>query len=152
MACDCQLRGDREGMKPLNHGSVVPHNPACSRHSRCPNHRKVHHSRITTTAAADSGRTIRMLYHSPFTDQTEKLVYLAYLNAGLRIHDIDDPSNLQEIGYFMPPDPTQRFGPQPPDALVLQTEDVLVDRRGYVYLSNKNQGLWVLRYTGPKKP
>jgi hypothetical protein len=27
---------------------------------------------------------------------------------------------------------------------------VLVDRRGYVYITNKNQGLWVLRYTGPR--
>ncbi len=33
---------------------------------------------------------------------------------------------------------------------VEQTEDVLVDRRGYVYVTNKNQGLWILRYTGPR--
>ncbi|MGW3608041.1 MULTISPECIES: hypothetical protein [unclassified Micromonospora] len=43
-------------------------------------------------------------------------------------------------------DPTHRFGPQPPNALVLLwSEDVLADGRGRVYLSNKNQGLWILR-------
>ena len=33
-----------------------------------------------------------------------------------------------------------------------QSEDVLVDRRGFIYLTDKNQGLWVLRYTGDRKP
>ena len=31
---------------------------------------------------------------------------------------------------------------------VLQSEDVLVDIRGNILLSHKNQGIWVLRYTG----
>jgi myo-inositol-hexaphosphate 3-phosphohydrolase len=31
----------------------------------------------------------------------------------------------------------------PQGELVTQTEDVLVDRRGYLYISDKNQGLWV---------
>ena len=90
-----------------------------------------------------------MLYHSPFTNHSTDLIYLAYFNAGLRIFDIKDARGPEEVGYFLPPDPTQRFGPQPPDALVLQSEDVLVDTRGNIFLSNKNQGMWVLRYTGP---
>jgi hypothetical protein len=89
------------------------------------------------------------LYHSPFTDHSTKLVYLTYFNAGLRIFNIEDPFLPVEVGYFIPPDPTERFGAQPPDALVVQSEDVLVDARGYIYLSNKNQGLWILQYTGP---
>jgi hypothetical protein len=89
-----------------------------------------------------------MLHHSPFTDHSDTHIYLTYFNAGLRIYNIEDPRAPVEVGYFLPPDPTERFGPQPPDALVLQSEDVLVDRRGFIYLSNKNQGLWILRYTG----
>lgn len=89
-----------------------------------------------------------MLYHSPFVDRSDTLIYLTYFNAGLRIVDIGDPRSPQEVGYFLPPEPTHRFGPQPPDALALQSEDVLVDTRGDIYLSNKNQGLWILRYTG----
>jgi hypothetical protein len=29
----------------------------------------------------------------------------------------------------------------------VQTEDVLVDARGYIYITHKNQGLWILRHT-----
>jgi hypothetical protein len=35
----------------------------------------------------------------------------------------------------------------PATALVTQSEDVLVDARGYIYLSDKNQGLYILRAT-----
>ena len=31
--------------------------------------------------------------------------------------------------------------------LVSQTEDVLVDTRGYIYTNDKNEGLWILRLT-----
>ena len=51
----------------------------------------------------------------------------------------------------MPPEPRRRYGPMPEDKLVLQTEDVLVDRRGFIYITDKNQGLWILRYTGPRR-
>jgi hypothetical protein len=46
----------------------------------------------------------------------------------------------------------KRYGPIPKTKLVLQTEDVLVDRRGFIYITNKNQGLWVLRYGGQGAP
>jgi hypothetical protein len=45
----------------------------------------------------------------------------------------------------MPPKPTKRFGLMPEDDLVIQTEDVLVDRRGYIYITDKNQGIYILR-------
>jgi hypothetical protein len=37
-----------------------------------------------------------------------------------------------------------------PTKLVAQSEDVLVDARGYIYLTEKNQGLWILQHTGPR--
>jgi hypothetical protein len=88
-------------------------------------------------------------YHSPFVEKRDDLIYLTYFNAGLRIYDISNQHLPREVGYFIPPDPTTRFGPQPPDTLVLQSEDVLVDARGYIYLSHKNQGLWILKLSGP---
>ena len=75
--------------------------------------------------------------------------YLTYFNAGLRVFDISNARLPKEVGYFVPPNPVKRYGPAP-DTLVEQTEDVLLDRRGYIYITNKNQGLWVLRYTGPR--
>jgi hypothetical protein len=37
-----------------------------------------------------------------------------------------------------------RRGPQP-SRLVPQSEDVVVDARGFIYLSDKNHGVYVLR-------
>jgi hypothetical protein len=79
------------------------------------------------------------------------LIYLTYFNAGLRIFDVKDPRMPKETGWFVPPAPPKRFGPIPAK-LVTQTEDVLVDTRGNVYITDKQWGLWVLRYTGPGEP
>lgn len=72
-------------------------------------------------------------------------VFMTYFNAGLRIFDIADPANPIETGSFVPNDPEQRRGPKPETALVTQIEDVLVDRRGYIYCTDKNHGLFVLK-------
>ena len=94
---------------------------------------------------------LHMLYHSPFVEKRDELVYVTYFNAGLRIYDISDPRLPVEVGYFIPPDPTRRYGTKPERVLVAQSEDVLVDARGYIYVSHKNQGIWILRYTGPHR-
>ena len=88
------------------------------------------------------------LYHNPYVQRPDTLSYLTYFNAGLRIYDISDARLVREVGYFIPPDPAKRVGPMPKKTLVEQTEDVLVDTRGYVYITNKQQGVWVLQYTG----
>jgi hypothetical protein len=90
------------------------------------------------------------LQHNPDVEKQGDLCYVAHFNAGLRIFDVSSKRLPREVGFFMPPDPQQRYGPMPQGELVIQTEDVLVDRRGYIYISDKNQGLWVLRYTGPQ--
>ncbi len=74
----------------------------------------------------------------------DNLVFLTYFNAGLRIYDISDPRLPREAGYFLPPDPVERRGPQP-RRLVPQSEDVVVDARGFIYVSDKNHGIYVLR-------
>jgi hypothetical protein len=89
-------------------------------------------------------------YHSPFTNHSDTLTYLTYFNAGLRIYDIANPRLPREVGYFIPPDPTTRYGPIP-SGDVVQSEDVLVDSRGYIYLTNKQQGLFILQGTGPAR-
>jgi hypothetical protein len=88
------------------------------------------------------------LQHNPFVEKQGDLVYLTYFNAGLRIYNVAVPTAPREVGYILPPDPQRRYGTFPKDRLVAQTEDVLVDRRGYIYITDKNQGLWILRYKG----
>ncbi|WP_198399817.1 hypothetical protein [Bradyrhizobium yuanmingense] len=93
---------------------------------------------------------VNQLQHNPAVQRQGDLFYNAHFNAGLRIYDVSHPRLPREVGWFMPPDPTERLGPMPEGPLVAQTEDVLVDRRGNIFITDKNQGLWVLRYTGPR--
>lgn len=79
--------------------------------------------------------------------RSSKLVFMTYFNAGLRIFSVDDPLSPREIAYFVPENPPGRVGPLPSE-LVVQFEDVLVDSRGYIYCTDKNYGLFVLRYSG----
>jgi hypothetical protein len=90
-------------------------------------------------------------YHLPDVEKQGDLIYLTYFNAGLRIYDIKDPRMPKEVGWFIPPTPTKRIGPLPAK-LVTQTEDVLVDTRGNIYITDKQWGLFVLRYTGEGEP
>jgi hypothetical protein len=90
--------------------------------------------------------------HLPDVEKPGNLIYLTYFNAGLRVFDIKDPHLPVETGWFIPPQPTKRRGPQPHTKLVNQTEDVLVDTRGNLYVDDKQWGLWVVRYTGPDQP
>lgn len=71
---------------------------------------------------------------------------LTWFNAGLRIYDVRDPLQPDEVGRFVPADPVSRRGALP-SSLVTQVEDVIIDRRGVIYLSDKNYGIFVLRYT-----
>ena len=90
--------------------------------------------------------------HLPDVEKPGNLIYLTYFNAGLRVYDIKDPRQPQESGWFIPPQPTKRVGPVPASKLVQQTEDVLVDTRGNIYVTDKQWGLFVLRYSGPDQP
>lgn len=90
--------------------------------------------------------------HHPDHEHRDDITYLTYFNAGLRVYDISDPRAPRETAWFLPPDPERTVGPKPTRP-VAQSEDVLVDRRGYIYVSHKSQGIWVLRLadgaTGP---
>jgi hypothetical protein len=54
---------------------------------------------------------------------------------------VSDSRQPFETGFFLPPDPRKRYGPMLRGRLAVQTEDVLVDRRGFIYITDKNQGL-----------
>ena len=87
--------------------------------------------------------------HSNAAHEQGDILFLTYFNAGVRAYDISNPRLPKEVGYFIPPDPFVRYGPLPRTRLVTQTQDVFVDRRGYIYITDRNHGVWILRYTGP---
>ena len=90
----------------------------------------------------------------------DKLAWVAYLNAGVRVVDISDPYNLKEVGYYIPktnanPGPGQAR-PNP-----IQLTDVDIDHRGLAYASDRSApscmgqgescvgtGLFIFEYTG----
>lgn len=74
----------------------------------------------------------------------DKIAYVAYFNAGMRVIDISDPYNIKEVGYYVP----QQTLPGPTtNQTVVQTNDVDVDYRGLVYASDRNgNGLWILEF------
>jgi hypothetical protein len=68
------------------------------------------------------------------------------------VYNISDPRLPVESGWFIPPAPASNAGVRPRDGVSTQTEDVLVDTRGNVFVTDKNWGLWVLRYSGSDQP
>jgi hypothetical protein len=86
-------------------------------------------------------------------------IYATYCNAGLRVYDIADAKNPREVASFVPPDPEldHVVDPRPYDrefdifhggSRVACTQDVLVDPRGYIYLSGTNDGIWIVKTVG----
>jgi len=72
------------------------------------------------------------------------LVFMTWFNAGVRVFDIADPYLPREVAWYLPDDPMVRRGLLPKD-LVTQSEDILVDARGYIFVTDKNHGLHALR-------
>jgi len=81
-------------------------------------------------------------------DQRTDRVYCSYFQAGLRVFDISNPYDPKEIAAYCPPDPKQfnweRNGGFP-GPLTTCAEDILVDRRGIVYMTNSQDGLHIMK-------
>lgn len=88
--------------------------------------------------------------HSPDVAPNDDLIYLTYFNAGLRLFDIKEPRQPKEVGWFIPPNPSVQAEAQIGKIKVNQTQDVLVDSRGYAYVTDSAWGIWIVRYTDQK--
>jgi hypothetical protein len=74
------------------------------------------------------------------------LLYVAYFNAGLRIVDISDPLKPREVGHYIP-DRAEMKKEGPGSKKVIQTNDVDLDGRGYIYITDRSgAGLHILQF------
>jgi hypothetical protein len=82
--------------------------------------------------------------HNPFLVGTD--VYTSWYSDGVRIVDASDPSNMHEVGYFVPPAGQNPVKP-PQRGVLSQAAQVwgVVVEDGLIYASDMNSGLWVLR-------
>ena len=80
------------------------------------------------------------------------LLHLAYFSAGLRILDISDPYDMKEVGHYLPATTSNtvtRSGglTAPLPQQVIQTNDVDLDERGLVYISDRaGTGMHIIEY------
>ena len=73
---------------------------------------------------------------------SDTLVYVTWFAGGLRIVDVADPTLPREVGYFIPEPGAGQTSPQ--------SNDVDVDKRGLIYLLDRDQGLDILEYAGAR--
>jgi hypothetical protein len=71
---------------------------------------------------------------------TGTLVHAVWFGGGLRIIDVADPMAPREVGYFIPDPVGGRKAPQ--------SNDVMLDERGLIYMVDRHVGFDVLEYTG----
>jgi hypothetical protein len=85
----------------------------------------------------------------------KRVMFFAHFNAGVRTLDVRDPFHPREIGYYIPAvtDKTDKrcvgSGAEGRCKVVIQTNNVEVDDRGYIYITDRaNTGLHILELTG----
>lgn len=85
-----------------------------------------------------NGPDVRFGAHQFREKFDDTLTYVTWFGAGLRILDIKNPENPEEVGYFIPEPGIGYNAPQ--------TNDVAMDDRGLIYITDKARGFDVIEF------
>ena len=84
----------------------------------------------------------------PGSFQSSTTIFATWQSAGLRVFDISNAYRPEEIGYFVPPQPTVWAEPLRGRAKVRHTADVFVSQDGLIYITDYDAGLYILQWKG----
>jgi hypothetical protein len=70
--------------------------------------------------------------------RSERVVFVTYFNAGVRVYDLEDPGQPVEVAHWLPESPTGQAAPQ--------VNDIYVEESGLVWVTDRiGGGLYVLQ-------
>ena len=79
----------------------------------------------------------------------DKIAWIAYFNAGVRVVDLSDPYSLKELGHYIPKTNANSHPIAMNQPVVIQMNDVDIDARGLAFATDRvGTGLFILEYTG----
>jgi hypothetical protein len=84
----------------------------------------------------------------PGSFQSSTTIFATWQSAGVRVFDIANPFRPEEVGYFVPPQPTVWREPLRGRAKMRHTADLWVSRDGLMYVTDYDAGLYILQWKG----
>jgi len=81
----------------------------------------------------------------------DKLAWIAYFNAGMRVVDLRDPLRPSEVGFYVPKATSLTHPMEQGQPAVIQMNDVDIDHRGLAFATDRaGTGLFVFKFTGAR--